>query len=206
MIWVRKLMGWVLVGMAAYFIRPLLSESAAVLTLSAVALAAGLHLGWIDKARAGFATFKYIKTAVGLLAIGVAIVLTGSWLVRGPGVGWQQYSQALLDEATATKKPVIIDFSATWCTPCRELDEKTFHDPTVVRMSEDGFVMIKVDLTRSGNAEYERLVSEYEVKGVPTVIFIDARGRERRDLRLVDYLPPDAFVQRMENLKTTNEE
>jgi thiol:disulfide interchange protein DsbD len=190
MIWVRKLMGWVLVGMAAYFIRPLLSESAAVLTLSAVALAAGLHLGWIDKARAGFATFKYIKTAV----------------VRGPGVGWQQYSQALLDEATATKKPVIIDFSATWCTPCRELDEKTFHDPTVVRMSEDGFVMIKVDLTRSGNAEYERLVSEYEVKGVPTVIFIDARGRERRDLRLVDYLPPDAFVQLMENLKTTNEE
>jgi len=206
MIWVRKLMGWVLLGMAAYFIRPLLSESASILTLSAVALAAGIHLGWIDKATAGFAAFKYIKPAIGVLAITVAIVLSGSWLLRGPGVTWEQYSQTLLDEAKAAGKPVIIDFSATWCAPCRELDEKTFRDPAVVRMTQDDFIMIKVDLTRGGNAEHERLISAYEVKGVPTVIFIDAQGRERRDLRLVDYLPPDAFVQRMENLKKTNEE
>ena len=49
MIWVRKLMGWVLVGMAAYFIRPLLPESVSVLLLAAVALAAAVHLGWLDR-------------------------------------------------------------------------------------------------------------------------------------------------------------
>ncbi len=49
MIWIRKLMGWVLVGMAAYFIRPLLPSTIGMLLMAAVALAAGLHLGWIDR-------------------------------------------------------------------------------------------------------------------------------------------------------------
>lgn len=30
MLWIRKLMGWVLVGMAAYFIRPLLPQTAGI--------------------------------------------------------------------------------------------------------------------------------------------------------------------------------
>ena len=37
-VWVRKLLGWVLVGMAAYFIRPVLPKTAAIFTLAAVAL------------------------------------------------------------------------------------------------------------------------------------------------------------------------
>ena len=54
MIWVRNLMGWVLVGMAVYFVRPLLPDPYGTLLLAAVALAAGLHLGWIDRNQAGF--------------------------------------------------------------------------------------------------------------------------------------------------------
>ena len=57
--------------------------------------------------------------------------------------------------------------------------------------------MIKVDLTRRDNPEHERLLEKYEVKGVPTVIFLDQHGKERRDLRLVDFLPPDRFLTRM---------
>jgi thiol:disulfide interchange protein DsbD len=61
--------------------------------------------------------------------------------------------------------------------------------------------MVKIDLTRGGNVLHERLVEEYEVKGVPTVVFLGADGRERRGLRLVDYLPPEQFLQRMEAVK-----
>jgi thiol:disulfide interchange protein DsbD len=45
MLWVRKLMGWVLIGMAVYFIRPVLPEMARILLPAIVALTAGLHLG-----------------------------------------------------------------------------------------------------------------------------------------------------------------
>jgi thiol:disulfide interchange protein DsbD len=202
MLWVRKLMGWVLVGMAAYFIRPLLSEAVAVFALSGVAFAAGIHLGWIDTSKAGFKAFGFIKGAVGIGAVVLAVVLAGSWVLKGPSVQWHQYSEELLAKSKSEGRPIILDFSATWCTPCRELDEKTFHDSSIVQRSAQDITMIKIDLTRSGDPLHERLLTEYAVKGVPTVVFLDGQGRERHELRLVDYLPPDEFLKRMEQLKT----
>ena len=61
--------------------------------------------------------------------------------------------------------------------------------------------MIKVDLTRKGNPVHESLLRQYGVKGAPTVVFLDREGRERRDLRLVDFLPADQFLIRMAELK-----
>jgi len=63
--------------------------------------------------------------------------------------------------------------------------------------------MIKVDLTRKGNPDSERLLQKYDVKGVPTVVFLDKRGEERRELRLVDLLPADQFLVRMAEIRKT---
>jgi thioredoxin:protein disulfide reductase len=199
MIWIRKAMGWVLVGMAAYFIRPLLPKAVSVIVYSLVALSAGIHLAWIDKSKASFSSFKWLKRGAGATTILLAIFLTGSYLLQGPGVRWQAYSEKLLTESTAASKPVIIDFYASWCAPCRELDEITFHDQDVVKETE-GFVMIKLDLTSGDNLLYQQLVKDYNVRGVPTVVFLDGNGQERMDLRLVDYLKPEDFIVHMKKV------
>jgi len=201
MIWIRKLMGWVLVGMAAYFIRPLLPQSAGILSLAAVALAAGLHLGWIDRSQAPFRAFDWMKTAIGAIGLVVATYMIGSLIMQGPGVQWHRYSDPLLSEAIEKQKPVIIDFSAAWCAPCRELDEVTFHDREVVKQAKQDFFMVKVDLTRKDNPDSNRLLQKYDVKGVPTVVFLDKKGEERRELRLVDFLPADQFLVRMAEIR-----
>ena len=61
--------------------------------------------------------------------------------------------------------------------------------------------MIKVDLTRKGNPVHADLLRQYNVKGVPTVVFLDHQGKERRNLRPVDYLPADQFLIRMAEIK-----
>ncbi len=198
MLWVRKLMGWVLVGMAAYFIRPLLPESAGVLLLAAVALAAAIHLGWLDRTTAAFRSFQWLKTAAALAGVILATFLAGSWALRGPGVAWQPYSDQLLAQAVKEQKPVIIDFYATWCAPCRELDEITFHHPDVVKLADQNFIMIKVDLTQKGNPVYLRVCSASTgSKECPRWSFWTARATNCQDLRLVDYLPPEQMLSRM---------
>jgi thioredoxin:protein disulfide reductase len=201
MIWVRKLLGWVLVGMAAYFVRPIFPKTIGIFLLAAVTLAAGLHLGWIDKTKAGFAAFAWIKTASGVLAVVAATLLIGTWIMQGTGVAWQPYSHEILAAAKRSKKPVIIDFYADWCSPCRELEAIIFHDSEIVKQAEHDVIMVKVDLTRKGDPIHEQLLKDYDVKGVPTVVFLDCNGNEQGDLRLVDFLPADQFLIRMAEAK-----
>jgi len=199
--WVRRLMGWVLVGMAAYFVKPVLPTAIQPFLLAVVAISAGIHLGWLDKTTATFRWFPWMKTMVGTLCLVFATVLIGNQVFMGPSVRWHPYSTQLLAESAQKQKPVIIDFYANWCAPCRELDQITFHHPDIVRLSQDDFVMVKVDLTRKDAQKFDPLLKEYDIKGVPTVVFIDAAGIERTDLRLIDFMEPDEFLNRMVSLQ-----
>jgi thiol:disulfide interchange protein DsbD len=196
LLWVRKLMGWVLVGMAAYFVGPVLPKAARVILPAAVALTAGLHLGWLDRTTACFRGFKALKAGAGLAGLAIAAALLGSLLLAGPGVTWEPYSERLLAEAREKQKAVVLDFYATWCTPCREMEEITFHHPEVVNLAARDFSMVRVDITRQDPVN-QRVLREFAVKGVPTIIFLDRRGKERKDLRVTGYLPPEEFLKRL---------
>ncbi len=202
MLWVRKSMGWVLVGMAAYFIQPLVSKTAVTFIFAGIGILAGLHLGWIDRTKAAFKAFDWIKLTVSLAAILFSIITMGMFITKGPGATFQSYDEHLLQFADNQDKTVIIDFSAQWCSPCRELDDITFHDKRVIDLLEKEFNLIKVDLTRKGNPQYAKLLEKYQIKGVPTIVFLDSSGNEMESLRLVDFEPPDQFLKRLNKAKT----
>ncbi len=108
----------------------------------------------------------------------------------GPIV-WQAKEAPALAQATAEKKPVIIDFGATWCKACMELEEMTWPDPRV-RNEGSRFVAVKVDATDDEDPEVKRLQTKYKVVGLPTVIVLDSSGAEK--VRYNEFVPPEKLA------------
>jgi thiol:disulfide interchange protein DsbD len=205
LLWIRKFFGWTMLVMAAYFIKPVFSwRDLGTYIFITVIFASGVHLGFFNKIGQTLRTFVFIKRVTGIVAISLSLILVLSLLLQGPGVPWKSYSQLNLKEAEKSGKPTIIDFYADWCTPCRNLERKTFHDAKVVKESEK-FLMIKVDLTKKGDSDPVQLLDKYHVKGVPTVIFLDSRGNEIEELRILDFMSAEEFLIRMhEALKVSD--
>ena len=203
MLWVRKIMGWVLIGAAAYFIAPIMPDLLGTGLLCATALAAGIHLGWIDSTAVRSAAFGWIRKGVGIACIGIACAVIWNAMPT-EGVKWTPFSDSVLAEAKESGKPVILDFYAGWCSPCRHLDRLTFHDRSIIEAAAKDFIMIRVDLTKGGDPAKEKLARRYDVRGIPAVIFLKPGGDERVDLRVMDILPPDRFLVRMQELKNSN--
>lgn len=204
MIWVRKIFGFILIAMAFYFARNLLGARVVAFAYAATAAAGGVYLAWIDRMAARGPAFKTVKNAIGVAGIAIAAFVFVIPAIRGArvdddaGIPWRPYADEALAEASRGAKPALIDFSADWCIPCHELDARTFSDEAVVRLAEN-VVPLRVDLTRSGAAENE-LKKRFSVRGVPTIIFIDASGAERRDLRLTGFVDAREFERRLAEL------
>jgi thiol:disulfide interchange protein DsbD len=210
MIWVRKIFGFILIGMALYFARQLLHPRLVSIGYAVVAAIGGIYLGWIERSVGTGRGFKFMKNLAGIAGIAIAAAILILPVARkGPGehargIVWQPFSRETVARAAREGKPVIIDFSAAWCLPCHELDRKTFSDPEAVRLSAN-FVPLKMDLTRSGPSETE-IKNSFMVRGVPSIIFIDRTGKEVKSLRATGFIDAGEFKKRIEALTGTEPE
>ena len=194
MLGVRQLFGVILVALAGYFSRPLVPEPWNGWLLPVLLLVGGTYLLVIARpAHEQPSIDRFMRLASAALL--VAGVLLAPGRVRREAIAsWQPYDEAAVAQALASGQPVIMDFWATWCLPCKELDEKTFSDPEVASHL-GGFRLFKVDLSRS-DAASDALRSRYGVAGVPTVVFYRT-GTEVTDARLTGFEEPDAFLKRL---------
>ena len=192
---IRIFFGLALIGMSIYFILPLLSGRVAELLLPVYMIAAAVYYGVIDKAGLSVSWFSRFKVilAMAILAAGILMVKPATQPMNE--LDWKTYSNPVLQTSISEQKPVIIDFYADWCNPCKELEHITFADPDVQNILED-FTRLKVDLTIV-NDSTNALKNEFDIPGVPTIIFYDRTGNERKDLRLNGFEKPKAFINRL---------
>jgi thioredoxin:protein disulfide reductase len=159
--------------------------------------------------KGGKKTYAILGNTVGIYLL-VALMMQNGFIVpplsmggggsaeaEGGHVIWGADHDAGLAMAAEQGKPVLIDFTADWCAACKELEHFTYTDPDVIARSEQ-YVTVMIDATDKKDAVANALLEKYEVKGLPTVLFLHPDGTVRPELTLTGYEPAEKFLPRME--------
>jgi len=137
--------------------------------------------GWMNWVKCGFGVFILLmalyyghlgytltrgqsseRDAAELGAIRRASVEEGAWLTSLP---------AALKQAQREKKPVFIDFWATWCKNCLTMDKTTFRDPEVRRALES-FVKVRYQAEKPRESPAREVLEYFDAKGLPTYVVL----------------------------------
>ncbi len=90
------------------------------------------------------------------------------------------------DEVLKAEKPILLEFGATWCVPCRQLE------PELLKL--DGEWAGKVRLAKLDVDESPSLTMKFGVMGVPTLIlFVKGEAKQR----LTGFQPRQRIAEKM---------
>ncbi len=203
MIWVKKVFGVVLLSIGVFYAMLAFAPRLSFWVAPTALLVGGLYLGFIEKSKGRTAVFGWVKQLGGLAAmIGGAFIVVAA--LTSNTLAFHEYDDQNLQSALQDGRHVLMDFSADWCVPCHELEQFTFTDRAVIDAAQD-FVRFKVDLTRYDSPESEQLRRQYDITGVPTIVFLAPDGREVRAARVEGFLPPQVFIQRMQTARAAGQ-
>lgn len=110
-----------------------------------------------------------MKKIFGML---VALLICGN--VFSQGIEFQHVSfKEALEKAKAENKMVFMDCYTVWCGPCKALAKNVFPQKEVGDYFNANFINLKMDMEKGEGPE---LLKKYDVKGFPTLLYIDAEG------------------------------
>lgn len=199
--WVKSVFGVVLLAAAFYYVRPLLPWSMPEGLSASWLLMVGLILALLGLAAGAIhLSFEYterperIRKAAGiaLMVVGLLACVRGLEAPHEGGLLWREDFAQAEREARASGRPMLVDFSASWCGACGELDRHTFSSPEVVREGQR-FVTVRVDLSPGKDTPEKReYLGRYAQRGLPLVVLHRADGQEAS--RVTGFVEPDAFA------------
>ncbi|MBP6113459.1 MAG: protein-disulfide reductase DsbD [Acinetobacter sp.] len=205
----KILFGFLMLGLAVYFIRPMLSTDLYYYALALISLIAVLYafsiivksqnpVQRICIALIGFATlyFSYSNIIQGLAVAKIERV--ESSLHPWKSVTTLQALNNALSEAKSLNKIAVVDVYADWCVACQPIENEVF--PRVdVQQSLNDFYLIKLDLSIQ-NESQDLILKQHEILGPPTLLFFDQNGQEIRKIRLTGTFKAETLIKHLHML------
>ncbi|XP_059614694.1 thioredoxin [Phlebotomus argentipes] len=111
------------------------------------------------------------------------IVGQGRRLLSTSSLRWSniykiQSQEEFTEKVSQSKTPVIVDFFATWCGPCKMLTPRI---ETIIQENEGKISLLKVDVD-----EHSDLALDYDVSSVPVLVAFKNGKEENRIIGLQD--------------------
>lgn len=209
--------GVMMIGLAIWMLERILPGSVTLLLWALLIFLTGVFLGAFESLPAEPRPSRRLAKGIGVLAcLYGAILLIGSLLGgEDPLKPIPQYAggfaaqaeretgpafidlatvdqlQILLAEARAAGQPVMVDFTADWCTSCKEMEEKTFPDSGVMAALAP-YMLLRADVTENDDDD-KALMEYFGTYGPPTMAFFDRSGAEVDPYRLVGFVAAGEF-------------
>jgi len=81
-------------------------------------------------------------------------------------IAWRGSLDAAKEEAKQTGKPILVDFFASWCGPCKLMDKQTWANADVIKETQR-WITVRVDVDRN-----KQLAAQYHLQAIPTVFLL----------------------------------
>ena len=197
--WVKSAFGLLMVASALYFVRdwipgyPALRSAPPHVSISLAILVFGLLLGAVHLSFSA-GSLARTRKAIGIVAVSAgALMLLGKLETRPTHAGWEHDLVSAREKAKAASSPLLIDFGASWCQACGELERHTFSHPDVISESQR-FVKVKVDLSPGQDvAKGKEWLSGYGARGLPLVVVHDSTGKEA--VRITEFVEAPKMLE-----------
>src|SRR6218665_2964069 len=80
----------------------------------------------------------------------------------------------LLRESKKQKKPIILEFWANWCIPCRKMQNETFANPEFASYINRNFLVYKVNIDTFDGMD---IADKYNIDAYPTLVLLDSKNK-----------------------------
>jgi thiol:disulfide interchange protein DsbD len=200
MVHVKSFFGIVLLVVAAYFMGnafPALSRAvpggSTGIALAAGAILLGVLLGALHRDFSTASGAGRVAKAFGILLVTLGGFAAIALIARPTGTfAWQHLPLAQAQGQARTQlRPLLVDFGASWCAECKELDKRTFSH-AAVQQEAARFLAVKVDATNDEDPIVVDSIKRMNVRGLPTVILFDSRGSEAQ--RFTGFVTADTML------------
>jgi len=211
---VNATFGVMMLGVAVWMLEKILSFDVIMLLYGMLGVGFSLYLGVFEKEGHIFkrtvAVLMFIYSlalVIGFLGGSQSMLKPLSFMQNLGNATTKEVSKALdfkvihsqkeLDALLAQNKgkKILLDFSAQWCTACKELEEKTLSDLQVQNALKN-YVLIRADVTN--NTQEEKTLSKnYGVFGPPVVMFFNEKGELQKAKTVVGFVEPKEFLKHL---------
>ena len=192
MVKVKKLIGFVLIGMSIYIIRPILDETVFFLLLNTLlTISISYYLFFTENK---IAILKIVLILGLLFSVCFNIYHTKNYIDKDINLSSNEKPEFIaitsVDQlnniiASNKGKPIMLDFYADWCVACLEFEKFTFTDKEVNALMKQ-YILLKADVT-GNNANDKALMKEFNIFGPPAILFFDNAGNEVRQIRTIGF-------------------